>query len=88
MEHLDQWHVALHRASDLLIGSVWGPLVDEAYLSATACQRRAEECLAMADRMTDPAQKAAMLRFAEWWMRLGHILDAISPEVDELNRSA
>ena len=59
--------------------------MDEPYLSA--CQRRADECLAMADRMTDPAQKAAMLRFAEWWMRLaqhdrmiGHIFNSLEPE--------
>jgi hypothetical protein len=61
--------------------------MDEPYLSAAACQRKADECLAMADWMTDPAQKAAMLRFAEWWMRLaqhdriiGRIFDTLEPE--------
>jgi hypothetical protein len=41
----------------------------------------------MADRMNDPAQKAAMLRLAEWWVRLaqhdriiGHIFDTLEPE--------
>ena len=67
----------------------------EAYLSATGCQRKAEECLSIADEMIEPRHKAAMFRLAEWWMRLaqrdrmvGHIPDAISPEADELNGSA
>jgi len=87
--------VALIAKSDDLRGFPdLGVLVGEAYLSATACQRKAEECLLLADEMIDPGHKAAMFRLAEWWMRLaqhdrmvGHILDAISPEPDELTRS-
>src|SRR5262249_36495715 len=59
------------------------------------CKRKVEECLAIADAMIDPGHKDSMFVLAEWWMRLaqhdrvvGHILDAISPEGDELNRSA
>ena len=43
--------------------------------------------------MTDLGHKAAMLRFAEWWMRLalhdrmiGYIFDSLEPE--NLNRAA
>jgi len=35
-----------------------------------ACKQKARDCLAVADTMTDSKQKAAMLQYAEWWMRL------------------
>jgi len=44
--------------------------MDDPHLSAAVCSQRGDECLALAEKMTDPYHQAAMLKFAEWWMRL------------------
>jgi hypothetical protein len=61
--------------------------LDDPDVSAIVCHQRAEECLVLAERMTDPFHKASMLVLAEWWMRLaqhdrivGHILYVIDAE--------
>jgi hypothetical protein len=46
--------------------------------SPEACRRKAQECLARADALADPKQKAAMLRYAEWWTRLAEVRDSPS----------
>jgi hypothetical protein len=54
------------------IGSLypWGGVAVDAYLTPEACQTKALDCLIRADTLDDPRQKAAMLRYAEWWNRL------------------
>jgi hypothetical protein len=48
----------------------WGGVAVDPYLSAEACREKAIDCLIQADTLDDPRQKAAMLRYAEWWDRL------------------
>jgi hypothetical protein len=40
------------------------------YLSPEACREKALDCLIRADTLEDPRQKAAMLKYADWWMQL------------------
>jgi hypothetical protein len=42
--------------------------VDE--LTVEVCKQKAEECVELAERLIEPKHKAAMLRFAQGWMRL------------------
>jgi len=39
-------------------------------LSEDDCRAKALDCLIKAEASDDPRQKAAMLRYAEWWNRL------------------
>ncbi len=39
-------------------------------MSPEACRRKAEDCLALAEKAADPKHKAAWLKFADWWIRL------------------
>jgi hypothetical protein len=39
-------------------------------MSPEACRDKAEHCLALADKTADRKQKAAWLKFADWWIRL------------------
>ena len=39
-------------------------------LTVELCKQKAEECIEYAERLAEPKQKAAMLQFAEGWMRL------------------
>ena len=55
------------------------PAVYPSSLSPEICQRKAQDCLALAERATDPKQKAAMFRFAEWWMRLAEDAPLVTP---------
>jgi hypothetical protein len=48
--------------------SLWeGDVVN--YLSAEECRAKAIDCVTKAETLK-PLQKAAMLRYAEWWDRL------------------
>lgn len=49
---------------------LWEGVAVDAYLTADACRTKALDCLIQADTLDDPKQKAAMLRYAEWWNRL------------------
>ena len=44
--------------------------VVDAYLSAEVCRAKAVDCAIRADALDDPRQKAAMLKYAEWWRQL------------------
>jgi hypothetical protein len=35
------------------------------------CRQKAEECLDLSYEITDPKRQVAVLRLANWWMRLG-----------------
>ncbi len=37
------------------------------------CREKASECLQKAEHIANSAQKAALLRYAEWWTRLGDL---------------
>jgi hypothetical protein len=44
--------------------------------SPELCLQKARDCLALAQTVADPKQKAAMLRLAEWWMRIAEYADS------------
>jgi hypothetical protein len=46
----------------------WEATVDE--ITAELCKQKAEECRELAGSLAEPNHKAAMLRFAQAWMRL------------------
>ena len=58
-------------------------LGEDVPVDADICKRKAEECLALAEKSTDPMRKQAMLRFAEWWTRLSNYY---SSEVSATNQ--
>jgi hypothetical protein len=49
---------------------LWEGVAVDAYLTPEACRTKALDCLTRADALDDPQQKAAMVRYAEWWNRL------------------
>jgi hypothetical protein len=51
------------------------PLGLDPYLTAEACRAKALDCARRADALDDPAQKAAMLQYSEWWTRLAAYRD-------------
>jgi len=53
----------------LIYTSTGGPMA-YSRLSPDACRKKAWDCLALAEQFTDPEHKAAMPRFAGWWMQL------------------
>jgi hypothetical protein len=52
-----------------------GGVAVDAYLTPVACRAKALDCSIRADATDDSAQKAAMLRYAEWWNRLAEYHD-------------
>ncbi len=44
-------------------------------MSVELCREKAADCIAMAENLADPRQKAAMLQTAEWWVRLAKYVD-------------
>ena len=51
-------------------------------LAVEACEENARECLALAEKFTDPNYARAMLQLAEWWMRLA-ALDRSTARIEE-----
>jgi hypothetical protein len=39
-------------------------------ITVELCRKKAAECEAVAERITDLKQKTAMLQTAQWWLRL------------------
>ena len=47
--------------------------VVDAHVSPDECRDKALDCLITADTLYDSRERAAMLRYAEWWVRLADL---------------